>query len=486
MSLQDAGHRSFVARERWLLAAVLLLAAAVRVWGLGTLAFEQDELYTLRDAADFGASAGDGPGILGRPLYYLLQHALLLVLPAEPWLLRAPAALFGLLGVAATWWAGRRLIGPVGGLAAAALVAISPWHIYHSQFARYWTLLYLLAVLLYAALPPALDGSSRWARVVAVTVGLLAALTHPTFLFALVGVAIATTIVTAEGHVRAPVPRAGHLVHVWAPMLAPLALWYGLVRLLDGGRALRNPGAFGGEWSSRLVPAIIQWAGPVVVVAALVGVVVLWRRAGTRRLAATCAGGLASVLLLLLLAGTRTAVFADYGTAALPLLFLAAGAAVQRAHEGLGGRFAAGFVAILLAGVLPQTVSHLADGTRFDFRPAHAAIREVGAAPVVAWPVIVHRYYAPDLSVIESDGDPAKLDQVLAESGGFWAISAIRRRGLVPGGPRAQRWIDEHCRRRGHWEAARLDYRRYAVALDWCGPTDPRPSRAPSAQDRDP
>jgi hypothetical protein len=46
---------------------------------------------------------------------------------------RLPAAVGGLLAVWLTYYVGRRLFGPATGLAAAALLAIDPWHLQHSR-----------------------------------------------------------------------------------------------------------------------------------------------------------------------------------------------------------------------------------------------------------------------------------------------------------------------------------------------------------------
>lgn len=456
---------------------MLVLATALRLWGLDAFAFEQDELYTLRDAADLGASAGEGPGILGRPVYYLLQYLLLHVLPADPVFLRAPALLFGVAGVYATWWAARRLVGAPGGLAAAVFVAVSPWHVYHSQFARYWTLLYLVAACAFALLPAALEGRGR-ARTWFIVLALVGSLTHPTFLFALAGAAAGASAVSSTGGIRLPLPSREAWKGIWLPLLLPLVAYFGLVRLLDGGRALRNPGVASTDSGLQAILGMVQWLGPTVAVAAALGVLVLRGRGGTaadptaaraRRAGAVCAGGVLSMLALSAVAGARTTVYADYGTAALPLVFVGAAAAVRLAWARAGGAAAMGLVAVVIAGILPQTVSHMADGTRFDFRPAHRVIRtSAPEATVVAWPIIVHRHYAPDLHVVEADGDPATYERMLAERPGFWAISAVRRRGVVPGGRPVEAWIDANCRRIGRWEAERLDYRRYAVELAWC------------------
>src|SRR5687767_14559544 len=98
------------ARPRWsrALLAILLLATLVRLPSLIQHPFLQDELYTLEEATDLFRTRLE-PGINARPLYFLLQHVLLRVLPPTEVGLRAPALLFGLLGLWATWLVARRL-----------------------------------------------------------------------------------------------------------------------------------------------------------------------------------------------------------------------------------------------------------------------------------------------------------------------------------------------------------------------------------------
>jgi predicted membrane-bound mannosyltransferase len=116
---------------------VLGLATLLRLHGLATWPLEQDELYTIRDAVAFGQQIN-----WLRPFYFFLQQLLLQLLPPTPLFLRMPPFLFGVLGVWLTWVLGRKVFGTTAGLVAAFMVAISPWHLYASQFARYWTLVY--------------------------------------------------------------------------------------------------------------------------------------------------------------------------------------------------------------------------------------------------------------------------------------------------------------------------------------------------------
>ncbi len=470
------------------LLTILLVALALRLHGLSMLAFEQDELYTLRDALDFGASstARGGPGIWGRPVYYLLQHALLQIGPATPLFLRLPALVFGVLGVWATWKLARSAFGVTAGWVAAILVAISPWHLYASQFARYWTLVYLLATLVYLLLPRAIDTNRTRDYLIVLVPLLLGAFTHPTFLFPIIGVTLAVTLVSRQGTIgwRWPTRRAWS--GLWGPFLFALSAAYLILKTTGSEGGLSNWGGRGLAPTLLLVPAIVQWANPAIVVAALAGALLLLRGVlpGDRRWAAIGLLGASASLGLMLAAAFRTDVYADYAISMLPLVYVTIGAAVQRIDEALQLstlRFPVGAAAVLVASVLPGTVSHLLDGTRFDYRPTYGYITQHGGDElVVGWPMVLQRFYAPNLSFIEMRGSPSFLNRTLASTGGFWVVASHHRNGMIGGGDDVERWIGMHCQERLVTERPRLDYRNYRVTLHWCGdraPAEPQVAR---------
>jgi len=74
------------------------------------------------------------------PLYYSIQKIMLAFGDSET-LLRAPVALLGSLAVLLTYLLAQRIVGGTAALVAAALMAISPGQIYHSQWARPYALL---------------------------------------------------------------------------------------------------------------------------------------------------------------------------------------------------------------------------------------------------------------------------------------------------------------------------------------------------------
>ena len=64
--------------------------------------------------------------------------------PAHYWSL---AALFGVLAIPALYLVGRRLIGTRAALFGALMLTVSGLHVFYSQFARYWSLVFLLSAI---------------------------------------------------------------------------------------------------------------------------------------------------------------------------------------------------------------------------------------------------------------------------------------------------------------------------------------------------
>lgn len=463
----------------WLL-VIVTVGLLLRIWGLASWAWEEDELYTLRDASDLGAraAASGAPGIAARPLYFVLQHFLLLVFPPTRVFLRIAPLVFGVLGIVATWWLGRRAFGGYAGLVGAALAATSPWHLYASQFARYWSLVYLLAAAAFGALISAFDDDQSRLHVRALVLVVLGMLTHPTFLLPLVGVIAAMHLVSREGRLGVIRPSRAALRWLWLPLTVLTFAWFVGLKLGARPQALQDSTGRGIAASLRLVPAMIQWMVPAtaaIAAAACIYLVLAEPRVG-RRWAAIAIGGTAGAFVLLLVLSVRTAVYSDYGIAALPLLFVAIAGAVEliatRLEPTVAPRFALAAGLGLTASVAPETASHLSDGTRFDYRPAWALIRQLGPdRPVLGRLDPMVEADAPDLAYMPMD----EADRLGLPSG-FWLIVSVRRLGLREGGPELQAWVDKGCRRIAGFERPRLDYRLYRVELHWCG-ADPLPKR---------
>jgi uncharacterized membrane protein len=85
------------------------------------------------------------------PLYYLLLHGASMI-GQEPIVMRFPSVFFGALMVPLIGVVGVRLFGTTAGVLAALLLVFSPFAIHHSQEARMYTLLPLLALVSWCSL----------------------------------------------------------------------------------------------------------------------------------------------------------------------------------------------------------------------------------------------------------------------------------------------------------------------------------------------
>jgi hypothetical protein len=134
----------------WPLAAILLLAAALRLSTLGLQSFWYDEAFTpvhvlrpsLTATLHNVVHTENTP-----PLWYVLEWAVSRVLGTGVVALRLLSALAGIATVAVAWALGAELAGRRAAIVTAALVAVNPLFVWYSQEARAYGLFVLTASL---------------------------------------------------------------------------------------------------------------------------------------------------------------------------------------------------------------------------------------------------------------------------------------------------------------------------------------------------
>lgn len=133
----------------WILGVITLIGMLMRVWKIDE-PIAYDEAYTFiyfatkafrHILADYSAPNNH---IFHTILVYL-SHQLL---GGHTWIVRLPAFIAGTLSIPAAYFTARRMFTSHQSLAAAALVALTPWFISYSTNGRGYTLLTLLALLL--------------------------------------------------------------------------------------------------------------------------------------------------------------------------------------------------------------------------------------------------------------------------------------------------------------------------------------------------
>jgi hypothetical protein len=177
--------RVFTPRFTVALLVVTGAALALRYYKLGAWSYWSDEAFTISDAHSWFRGAGGRLPEHGLSfwLYGLwFEVARYFALPFDEIVARCVPAFFGGAAVFFTGALGRRVAGGTGALAAAALLAVSPFHLYWSQNARSYALEVCLAI------PAALVLGSAFlsGRVASFVLGsllfILAAFAHPTAL----------------------------------------------------------------------------------------------------------------------------------------------------------------------------------------------------------------------------------------------------------------------------------------------------------------
>jgi len=125
-----------------LLTAIIVLAGVLRFYRLGDWSFWVDEANTVRKALDLARY-----DLASRPISLTLIHAVLSAWGVNEWNSRLVPALIGVASIPILYFPVRKLAGPAVALVSVLLLAVSPWHLYWSQNARFYSSLLLFYTL---------------------------------------------------------------------------------------------------------------------------------------------------------------------------------------------------------------------------------------------------------------------------------------------------------------------------------------------------
>ena len=500
MSSEDAKRRS-EPTATYLLAGLIVLAFILRFWRLGNWGFDSDETFTLRDSVDINPN---NP----RPLLYLLNHYIVSpFVPLNELGLRLLPALFGVLAIPTFYLVTRRLVGTRAALFGSLLLTFSSLHVYYSQFARYWTLVFLLSSIFPYLLYLGLREHNRRLLILGALLTILTALAHPVSIL-LVGGWGVWALVT---YMR--VDRFEELWNqkavrwtTWLLVIVVAAVAMRFVPLLrewirmhdkkpgEGEFLLHLPATPGVKQISYIL-GFVESLTPAVVLAGALGMYFLWQQRD-RQLALLLVCLSVFPLAFLVLLSLRTPVSTFYLVPVVPAVFIGAGVFLDHAagvNWGLRPRWLvpATLTLIIIAAGAPTLVSQYRDGRRYDFRGA-AGWLETQLAPqdiVFSDQAKVMAYYLPSRQVERLRADPVPLAQSvvgLQQLGGrgvLWIVApapshAFRTSRALE---RLKAWIYDNCQLRKTIGRGRMDFRQYYLQLYRCpasgNPTPPITSK---------
>lgn len=498
------GPAAGASESRWLgaglaIVGLTLIAMALRFWRLGDWNFEATEMFTLRDSVT--------PQWRNtRPLGYLLNYYLVRPFrPLDEFGLRVVPATAGVVAVPILYLVGRRLVGARAALFSALLLTVSGLHVFYSQFARYWSLVFLFCAIYPYALYLGVRDGNRGALAIGVITAGLAILAHPVSILLIGGPTLWLAFTYLRpGYLKAAwkqtrfrwiMALAGLLVAVTIARLVPLLQDW--ISMHD-----RNPGM--GQFllvkKGPVVKQFVLLAGYAealtlpVVLGGAVGVYLLWRER-ERTLGLFLASLAVFHLAFIALLSIRTPVSTFYFLPTAPVFFLGAGVFLDRlfkCESNVRPRWivAATVLIVFITAGAPTLVSQYRNGRRFDFRGVAQWLEprlSTGDVVFSDQPMVLD-HYLPGPQVRKLRRDPTGLEQAVkevADSQGkaLWVVAPAPahafRTNLKPGG--LADWMWANCQMRNNVGRGRVDFRQQYLQVYRCPPALPVAAREESA-----
>ena len=355
----------------WLGLALVLRLVFLSRWSLWG-----DEAYSYINAIELGAGESS-PSLKAYPLFFVLELAALKALTwtSLEFTLRVIPAVAGALAVWVLFVGTRGFLNITERRFLALIAATSPWLLFHSQFARFYSLLLLLCAAATFQFLRALQQDS-WRRMAVATILFpLAILCHPTAAMLLAGVLCAglvSKLISGSPSWRTFAPTG---VLFGIGLVAVLVRWSSVQTTIGYRLTHKDPGA---DSVFDLIQGTVYNLGLAISTLVGIGWLLMWkshRRLAVFILVATgipfvCVFGLAVV---------GSAVEQRYLIPVVPLLLIPAAVCLRELRDGLAGaRMQATLItsALVLLPFIPGLASHYIDGNRHNLRGATELITE--------------------------------------------------------------------------------------------------------------
>ena len=426
-----------------LLSTVVIIGALLRFWNLGEWSFWKDEVFMVLDAQQF--TLVNSPI---NPIPYLAVKLSIVLAGDSEWGSRLIPCMVGILSIPVIFGLGRTLFNGRVGLLAAALVALSSWHLFWTQNARcsyIWTFLFaaLTAWLFYLSL----ERHSTLLTLGALLTCICLILSHLLAAFMVPALAV-YAVLSRRSRFDSRKTRF-NLLLFFAPFAIPvLALAHPKIHgYLFSGWGLN-------EWSRSplyIVLTLVQGVSVPVAVAAFFGGVAALSHRPTRFL--VCYAGVP--LLLFLIAAQFQNVAGYYLFWTTPAYFLLAAVACEKLYTKLGSTFLSALLPCILMMNLAAHVYlyfNLENGGRPKWRETFDVIRthQMPTDKMVISEPEMGTYYLPELEAIHiseilEDAEAFEKQWVSSEHR-LWFVVDVGSFNVFDAKKKVREWIQQRGR----------------------------------------
>lgn len=369
-----------------LLVIVITAISAIRLYKLGAWSFWVDEMFTLKDSLEKGAFFHH----LTYPLSYVLIGAAMKTGGINEWHARIIPCLFGIITPVTIYLLARREFGRGPALAAAALIAISPWHLYWSQMARFYTMTMFFSAISALLFFSGYERNSKWRMIGAAVFMVLGALSHYSGFLVFAAIIVYTVL---DGRLKWPEPqeqsaggsRRGALMAFYVPFLvAGLAMAPKVMMILHSySKSSATTGTnFGNPIKGAVYVAFSTLYRVEFVVAAAAILMALFLLGRKDRRGLFLSSMIVVPIAILMVAGVFSRGENRYALVTLPAFAILAGMGMMMAYDELRSRgvaIAAIVPALLILPLLQHTATYftsLSGGERWNYRAAAQLIRK--------------------------------------------------------------------------------------------------------------
>lgn len=138
-------------KENYLLITILVIAAILRIYHIDFQSVWLDEIHSINEASPKNTVSEMFDALMiaepHPPLYFLLLHFSFKIFGYTTFVARILSAIIGIAGVFSIYLLGKELYSKKVGFTAAILITFNYFHIYYSQDARMYSLLFLMTTL---------------------------------------------------------------------------------------------------------------------------------------------------------------------------------------------------------------------------------------------------------------------------------------------------------------------------------------------------